>query len=71
MKRTPDEVSKARQAAGQEIKIWRAEIRGASLGLQLTAESEAKIALCKGQIKACQKKIAETFSKGRKQFWAH
>jgi hypothetical protein len=69
MKRTPDAISKARQEAGREIRIWRAGIREACSGLQLTADSEAKIALCKGQIAACQKKIAETLCKGKREFW--
>jgi predicted aconitase len=70
MKKTPDEVSRARQQAGQEIKIWRAAIHEACLNLSLSLEErEAKISFGKSHISLCRKKIAETLNKGKKEFW--
>jgi hypothetical protein len=70
MKKTPDEVSKTRQKLRQEIKLWQAGIREACLSLGLE-DNASKVALCKAQIVECQKKLAETVSKGRKRFWPH
>ncbi len=71
MKRTPDSISKARQEAGREIKIWRAGIREAQLNPESQVEVEAKIAFGKQQIAECQKRIKDTLDKGKKEFWPH
>jgi hypothetical protein len=66
MRRTPDEVSKARQALGREMESWGAEI----VKLRPEPGSAEKAKYYEEQMKECRKKMRSLIYKSKKKFWS-
>jgi septal ring factor EnvC (AmiA/AmiB activator) len=74
MKKTPENISRARQEASKQAELWRAEIAATRREITLTpdrhAERERRIAYAQAQIAEIAKELKALRRKGKKPFWS-
>jgi hypothetical protein len=73
MKKTPESISRARQQAGVQAKVWRAGIADARASLALYPEHKAdiehRVTYAQAQIAEIAKELKALRRKGKKPFW--
>jgi len=73
MKKTPENISKARQQAGEQAKIWRAAIAAARAEPILSpakhTEVAHRVAYAQAQIAEIARELKKLRKQGKKPFW--
>ena len=74
MKKTPESISRARQQAGEQAKVWRAGIADARAALALypehKAEIERRVTYAQTQIAELARELKALRREGKKPFWS-
>jgi len=73
MKKTPESISRARQQAGEQAKVWRAGIADARAALALypehKAEIERRVTYAQDKIAEIARELKKLRKQGKKPFW--